>query len=132
MRFLSGVRKDITHAGRSQLHVERWRHLLNRAQEPRPIGIVWMVHEGHLGGAGRKLLERLQPFSSHRVLEAGESGNVAAWTCQTRYDSISDWVGDLHEDDRYALRRLLEHRRYDRAVGKNDAGFKADQVRRIG
>ena len=82
---------------------------------------AWMapncpLPEGKLGSrmtaararARRNLLEQFQPFPAHTVFERREAGRIAAWPCQARDEATADRIGDDHEYDRQAARRLQQ------------------------
>ena len=69
------------HSGRDRRHREGGRRGLDRPQEQ--VGersAVRVEDERDPRDVRRGLLERLQPFGSDRELEAGEAGQITAWT----------------------------------------------------
>ena len=47
-------------------------------------------------------------LSDHRILEEGESSNIAARMRHARNEALGDWIVDDSEDNRDRVRRLLE------------------------
>src|SRR5262245_10917515 len=66
------------HSDGAQLHAERGRHRLNRAQQTHRGGIDWIPKDTHAGQAWRKLFEQFDPFRADAEFEQGKSGHVAA------------------------------------------------------
>src|SRR5262249_19607871 len=57
----------VTHADRADLHPERWRRGLDRAELGRPGRIGWILKERRSFYAGCDLLEQPQPFRGNAV-----------------------------------------------------------------
>ena len=62
--------------------------------------------------ARRDLPEHPKPFSGNAIFDVGKSGDVAVRPREARNMTGADRVGDLHEHDRQAARRL--HQRFHR------------------
>src|SRR5262245_58623275 len=69
---------------------------------------------------GRDVHEQLPPVRDQAVFEGGEAGGIAARPCEAVDKAGAHRIGDDHEHDRHAARRL-QHRRGPRIAGdEND------------
>jgi hypothetical protein len=87
--------------------------------------------DGNAREAGRCLLEEIQPFAGDGRLEGRKAGDVATRVCQVRNETLSDWIGHLHEDDRYGAGGPQQCGQVGTAGGKDQIGAHPRQLRRV-
>ena len=113
---LSGV----AHVDWAQLHPERWRHGLDRAELADPGCYGGIPKDRRSRHARRDLFEQLQPFPGQAVFERYETGGVAARPRQAVDEAGADRIGGDREHDWHRLGRL-QHRPQGRgASGQNN------------
>src|ERR1700738_4656064 len=72
-------------------------------------------------------LLQLQPFSSERGFTCTKPGDVAARPRQTLNETIADWIGHHHEDNRYCACFTADRSGYRRVTRKDHIAWKLDQ-----
>jgi hypothetical protein len=78
--------------------------------------------------AGRYLLEHFRPLADHRRFEIGEAGNVPARMRQVRNKAGADWIGNLHEHDRYGAGLFPQCENRRGGVSYNHFGLQSDKL----
>src|SRR6476661_7923876 len=90
-----------------------------------------MIDGEYLTHARRDLFEQLQPFPAHRILEAGESGDVSSGLRQALDEPLADRIDDQREHDRYRGGPLAQCSQYLWAVGQDHVRHHADEFRGV-
>src|SRR5215813_6365324 len=121
----------VTHADRADLHPERWRRGLDRAELGRPGCIGWILKERRSFYARCDLLEQPQPFRGNAVFIQHKTSSVAARPSEAIDQTGADWFGDLHEHDRHSARRLEQRPSGRSASSQDDVGRECNQFRRV-
>src|SRR5262245_856202 len=67
---------------------------------------AWIQESRHPGRFGSRFLEQLEHFPAEGELHGSEAGQIAAGPCEACYDSCTDRIIDLHEDDRSTGHRV--------------------------
>ena len=62
--------------------------------------------DGDPRDAWRGLLEQLEPFPHHRLVESAEPRDGAAGSCEALHKAQPDRIGDMDENDRDGARQL--------------------------
>jgi hypothetical protein len=117
----------VAHIDRAQLHPERRRHRLERAQLPAPGGYRGIPKDGRSRHAWRNLLEQFQPFPAHAVFEQSKTGGIAARPRQALDEAGADRVDHIDEHDRDGVGRLFQRRHARAARRQNDVRRECDQ-----
>src|SRR5262249_21771510 len=81
------------HRRRRDFDAHARRHLADCAQVGVPGRMIEVLQYSYPRNARHRLLEHLQPFPRKRVLEDSKARDVAAWTCKTCNEAVSDWIG---------------------------------------
>src|SRR5262245_34594561 len=116
-----------TNRGSGELHGERWRGCFDRL--PVLAGMGVRIEDGCSACKSRyQLLEQLQPLATHRGLEIGEPGYVAAGMREACSEACANWVSDLQEHDRNAAGFLPQRRCRRRALAHDDVRHQPAQL----
>src|SRR5690242_10584525 len=93
---------------------------------------LWAIDHCDAKERWRNLLEYLQPFAAHGVLEIGHSRDVTAWSPKAGNESRPNRIHYLHKYYRNSA-GLVAQGRHNRCGGcKNHVGFEADYFFRVG
>jgi hypothetical protein len=121
-RSIAGV----AYVDRADLHIERRCHGLDCAELADASSDGRIAQDRHSGRAGCDLLEQLQPFPTHAVLDNREPGGVATWPRQAFDEAAADWVGGIHEDDRHCAGQLQQRCNGNRSRSQDNVWHECD------
>src|SRR5262245_31614011 len=115
---------------RCQLHSQGRCHSLSGSEQAKPRRDRGVAEYGRSSKIGSDLFEQLKPFCAHAVLVKGESGRIAAWSCQARDKTSTDRVYDTQEYNWDSAGRFQQWSDGGSTVGEYDVGHQRDQFHR--